>query len=127
MSPYLFVLCMDKPSHLIHDTVDSKSWPFLKNGNKDPRVSHLMFVDDFILFGIVTEPQIQVAMIILTKFCDASGQKINWNKSNIMFSGNTPTSIRRLILSKSSLKETSSRGTYLGVPITDFVYLIDKV
>lgn len=56
------------------------------------------------------------------------------DKCNIMFSGNTHILVKNLILPKSQFKETSSLGTYLGVPITrkstcikDYCYLIKKV
>ncbi|KAI5400541.1 hypothetical protein KIW84_065432 [Lathyrus oleraceus] len=67
-----------------------------------------MFADDLILFGVTLEPQIQVAMSILSKFCAASGQKINMDKSSIIFFVNTPPTTRRLLTSKVSLKETTS-------------------
>lgn len=104
MSLYLLVLCMDKLSHLIHDAVDSHSWHCLKIGNKDPRVSHLMFSNNLIHFGVTTESQIQVVMNILTTFCDAYGEKINMDKSSILLFGNTPLSTRRLLIAKSCLK-----------------------
>lgn len=55
MSPYLFVLCIDKLSHLILDSVEANQWECLKIGKGGPKVSHLMFVDDLILFGAATE------------------------------------------------------------------------
>lgn len=76
-----------------------------------------MFGDDLILFGVASEPEIQVAMSILSKFCAASGQKINMDKSNIIFFVNTPPTTRRLLTSKVSLKETTSLGNHLGMPI----------
>ena len=109
---------MDKLSHLIHDAVLNNEWNCLKVGKEGPEISHLMFVDDLILFGTATEAQISVVLDILAKFYNSSGQRINMDKTNFFFSNNTHMSTRKLILSKSDFKETSSLGTYLGVPLS---------
>lgn len=61
-------------------------------------------------------------------------KKVNMDKCNIMFSGNTHISVKNHILAKSWFKETSFLGTYLWVPITGkstcikhYFYLIEKV
>lgn len=73
-------------------------------------------------------------MDILSKFCNSHYQKVNMERSNIMFSGNTLVSVRNLIFSKSGFMESSSLDTYLGVPLTgkilrikDYSYLNKKV
>lgn len=55
-------------------------------------------------------------------------------KCNIMFSGNTHSLVKNLILAKSQFKETFTLGTYLGVAISgnstcikNYHYLIKKV
>lgn len=51
ISPYLFVLCIDRLYHMIMDVVDNKEWECTKVGRKGPKVSHMMFADDLLLFG----------------------------------------------------------------------------
>lgn len=51
MSPYIFVLCMDKLSHLISHAVDNGRWKPMRAGRNGPMVSHLMFAADLLLFG----------------------------------------------------------------------------
>ena len=109
---------MDKISHLIHDVMDNNKWNFLKFVKEGPKISHLMFVDDLILFGTASDSQINATLDILAKFYSASEQHINMEKINIFFSNNTPLSTRRHILVKSGFKETTSLGTYLGVPLS---------
>lgn len=134
LPPYLFVICMDKLSHMIHDAVENKQWHCLNIGKDSLKVSHLMFVDDLILFGTATDNQINVIMDILSLFCNAYAHHINMVKSNIMFSRNTLIATRKSIIAKSGFRETASLGTYLRVPLSgkspkfkDFHYLIEKV
>lgn len=54
LSLYLFVLCLDKLSHMIMDIMEKREWDGMKVGNNGPKVSHLMFSDDLILFGKAT-------------------------------------------------------------------------
>ncbi|KAK3205341.1 hypothetical protein Dsin_019387 [Dipteronia sinensis] len=51
LSPYLFVLCMEKLSHLINRRVHFGYWKCVKVSRGGPPISHLFFADDFILFG----------------------------------------------------------------------------
>jgi hypothetical protein len=55
ISPYLFVLCMDKLSHIILQAVEEGKWKGIKAGRNGPMISHLMFADDLLLFGEATE------------------------------------------------------------------------
>ncbi|KAK2367897.1 hypothetical protein QL285_081140 [Trifolium repens] len=55
MSPYLFVLCMDKLSHLIEESIESGKWKPMRAGRNGPLISHLIFVDDLLLFGQAVE------------------------------------------------------------------------
>lgn len=55
MSPYLFVLCMDKLTHLILEVINKEDWIPLKVCRNGPAMSHLMFADDLLLFGKATE------------------------------------------------------------------------
>ncbi|MCH81648.1 putative ribonuclease H protein, partial [Trifolium medium] len=75
ISPYLFVLCMDKLSHLIMHAANIGKWRGIKAGRAGPMVSHLMFADDLLLFGEASEKQMQCVLDILNEFCSLSGQE----------------------------------------------------
>jgi len=47
LSPYPFVMGMDKLSLLISKAVDDGLWKSFHMGRHSPLISHLMFVDDF--------------------------------------------------------------------------------
>lgn len=51
LSPYLFVLCMERLSVLINREVDGNRWKGIKVSRNAPLLTHLFFVDDLILFG----------------------------------------------------------------------------
>lgn len=50
ISPYLFVLCMERLSLLVNQRVEQGLWKPIKVANSGPHVSHLLFADDVILF-----------------------------------------------------------------------------
>ncbi|XP_072054489.1 secreted RxLR effector protein 78-like [Arachis hypogaea] len=80
LSPYLFVIAMDKLSQLIEKTVIKEKWIPMKAGQRGPQISHVLFVDDLLLFAEATENQMKVALETLDKFGAASGFKINAEK-----------------------------------------------
>ena len=54
-----------------------------------PRVLHLFFADDSVLFCRATEDECQWVLDILAIYERGTGQKINREKNNIFFSSNT--------------------------------------
>lgn len=57
LSPYLFVLCLERFSHCILDSVNSRRWNPIRVGVHGPPVSHLMFADDILLFAEASQEQ----------------------------------------------------------------------
>lgn len=51
LSPYIFMLCMEKLSQSIQETVNQGSWKPIKLGRRGIPLSHLFFADDLILFS----------------------------------------------------------------------------
>ncbi|CAJ2675557.1 unnamed protein product [Trifolium pratense] len=134
ISPYLFVLCMDKLSHFIMHAVNEGDWRGIKAGRTGPMVSHLMFADDLLLFGEATEKQMKCVIDILQRFCMISGQEVSHEKTSVLFSKNVRRGMRDKLLHMSGFKETTDFGKYLGVPLigrapkrADYQYLIDQV
>lgn len=55
LSPYIFILCMEWLSRLIHHECQVGAWIPFRLGRRGFEVSHLMFADDLILFGEANE------------------------------------------------------------------------
>ena len=116
LSPYLFVACMEGLSQLIEASCNGGHWkgiPVCKGG---PRLSHLMFADDVILFGEASKEHARVIKDCLVKFCQASGQKLSAQKSCIYFSPFTNEANIAEICNTLEIGRTNDLGKYLGVP-----------
>ncbi|KAL4317676.1 hypothetical protein AHAS_Ahas15G0408900 [Arachis hypogaea] len=115
ISPYLFVICMDKLSQLIEELVHFGEWKPMAVRRRGPRISHLIFADDVLLF---TEASQRVKET-LEKFCKASGLKINEEKSSIVFSKSTNINLRRRIMDIEKFREQKELEKYLGALTTN--------
>ncbi|KAL4346847.1 hypothetical protein GQ457_17G009160 [Hibiscus cannabinus] len=51
LSPYLFVLCMERLSHAIGRKIDVRQWRGIRLSRSGPMISHLFFADDLVLFA----------------------------------------------------------------------------
>jgi len=54
LSPYLFVICMEKLSCLIAEMVEDNKWKLIHVSREGPCISHLFFIDDILLFTQAT-------------------------------------------------------------------------
>ncbi|CAL8992705.1 unnamed protein product [Prunus brigantina] len=80
LSLYLFVLCMEKLSHIITARVLKKDWKAVRETRFGPLISHLFFVDDLILFAKASVQQAMVMKNSLDQFCELSRQSTNMGK-----------------------------------------------
>ncbi|KAL4313838.1 hypothetical protein AHAS_Ahas15G0025100 [Arachis hypogaea] len=119
LSPYLFVIAMDKLSHFIEDLVDKGDWKPMRAGREGPFISHLLFADDLILFSQASVDQIEGILRALNRFGQVSGLKINAEKTAIVFSKNVEERLRNQISNISGFQEQSNLGKYLGAMISD--------
>ncbi|PKI39344.1 hypothetical protein CRG98_040210 [Punica granatum] len=117
LSPYLFVLSVERLSHLIRESVEAKVWQPMRVGQNGLWISHLMFADDILLFAKASENQIATVCAILDRFCAVSREKVSASKTVIYFSQNVEADLRERICTISSFGMSSTLGRYLGVPI----------
>lgn len=89
LSSYLFLICMEGFSALIRDYESKKLIKGLWVARDAPYLSHLFFVDDTYMFCGATADDADQIISMLRLFEQASGQKVNEEKSSVFFSRNT--------------------------------------
>lgn len=126
LSPYLFVLGMEKLTHLIQARVRAKQWRGVRAGRTGPTISHMMFADDLVLFAEANMDNINTIMDVLQVFGDMSGHRISEEKTEIFFSPNVRIRERREICRDSGFKEVQELSRYLGANISSSKRRKDK-
>ena len=116
ISPYIFVLCLERIGHIIQPVVDDEKWEPIKLSRYGPNLSHLFFADDLLFFAEASENQIQIIMECLNLFCSMSGQKVSLKKSSIFFSKGVEKTMVEKISNISKIPITTKRDKYLGTP-----------
>lgn len=134
LSPYLFVLCMERLSILIENKHETGDWKGIKVARDSIDLTHLFFADDLILFGQATKANCRAMMQVLNEFCDISGQTVNLSKSKLYVSPNIDRNKARRLSIFCGIALTNDLGKYLGVPLLHkrsskkhYKYLIEKV
>ena len=134
LSPYLYVICMERLAHLIDREVRLGVWKPVRASRNGPALSNLAFADDLILFCEASVDQAEIVQQCLDKFCAASGSKVNNAKSKVYFSPNTNEVVREAVSEKLGMEITTDLGSYLGVPTIngrtskrEYQYLVDKI
>lgn len=72
LTPYLFVLCMERLPHLIQLAVDSEFWRPIQLNKGGSSLTQLFFANDLILYAEANLKQLQIMKMVLNCFC---GQK----------------------------------------------------
>ena len=89
LSPYLFLLCAEGFSALINEAARCQQLNGISICLGSPRINHLFFADDSLLFCKANGTECNKLKEILRTYEVALGKKINTEKSSIYFSPNT--------------------------------------
>jgi hypothetical protein len=65
LSPYLFIICMEKLSISINNAVLQGNWEPIRMSATSPHLSHLLFADDVLLFTKAKKSQLSPSKIFL--------------------------------------------------------------
>lgn len=135
LSPYLFVLCLERLGHRIIDSVAAGDWvPFRFGRGSGPKLSHICFVDDLLLIVEALSDQVRNIKGILQDFSVASGQKVSLPKSQVFFSNNVSSSMALALSQDLGIQCTADLGVYLGAPMIhqrasaqSYKFILDKM
>ena len=134
LSPYLFVLCMEKLSHTIQHAIEMNYWKPIQSSQSGPFISHLFFADDLILFSEASTSQATIMKCCMDTFCNLSGQSVSLEKSMVYCSPNVSSDLANRISSICGSSITEDLGVYLGMPLihsrvsaATYANLVDKV
>lgn len=62
----------------------------VKVGCRSPPISHLFFADDTVIFSRTTQNEVEQMLHCITAYEQASGQQVNFEKTELTFSQNVP-------------------------------------
>ncbi|PNX94585.1 ribonuclease H [Trifolium pratense] len=116
LSPYLFILCAEGLTSLIKKYEGRGDIHGVKVCRGAPSLSHLLFADDCFLFFRADVGEAQNMKKILNDYERASGQAINYAKSEVYFSRNTPNNIKAQVSDILGVNEVMGTSRYLGMP-----------
>ncbi|KAK9983964.1 hypothetical protein SO802_033489 [Lithocarpus litseifolius] len=116
LSPFLFLLCTEGLNGMIKKAEmdgDIHGFSLCRRG---PKLTHLLFADDCLLFCRATMDECGRVLDILKDYEEASGQKINKTKTALFFSKATDAAIKNNIKEAWGVPEIMQYEKYLGLP-----------
>lgn len=134
ISPYLFIICMERLYRTIDQVVLRKDWLPISTIRGGPKISHIFFVDDLTLFARANRKNCDTILASLEDFNVASGQKVNFQKSKVIFSANCKEDWAIHCYNMIGIRKSTEFGKYLKFPIfhkrpnnMDFQFIIDNI
>ncbi|RVX12745.1 hypothetical protein CK203_011794 [Vitis vinifera] len=118
LSPYLFVIAIEALSFLLKREVCGgflSSCQLRGKGDEGVKVSHLLFVDDTLIFCEAWEEQMMFLWWLLMWFEAISGLRVNMDKSELILVGRVEN-VEDLV-AEIGCKVGSLLFTYLGMPL----------
>ncbi|KAM6601123.1 hypothetical protein CsatA_020732 [Cannabis sativa] len=116
LSPYLFLICSEGLSRLLHSEEENHNLRGLKLTRHAPSISHLLFADDSLLFCEATNSSAIAIKKVLDIYHEASGQLLNTAKSVMSFSPNTLQSAQNFFHQTLGMPISDCHERYLGLP-----------
>ena len=83
---------------------------------RGPKISHLFFTDDSLIFSRAIKEECSNLQRVLETYEQASGQELNREKTTLFFNSNTPQDIQDHIKDFFGAEVIHKHETYLGIP-----------
>ena len=97
MSPYLFLNYSEGLSALLNCAAQRKAIEGVATSANGPRVSHLFFANNSLVFGRVTVNEAMEIQQILKVYETSFGQQLNCHKTSLFFSPNTNNEVKERV------------------------------
>ena len=114
--PYLFLFVTEGLHALFEEAKESGEIRGVSLCSAGPRISHLLFIDDCLVFCRAIVSESVKIQSILYKYEQALGQSINRGKTNLFFSPNTHLEIQVAIKTFLGIPAIQRYEQYLGLP-----------
>lgn len=116
ISLYLFLLCVKGLSAILRDEMKMGKIKGVLVCRGAPQISHLLFADDCIIFCRATMDEANRVSKVLKDYEEASGKKLNKEKTSLFFSKNTEREIKDGIENLFDAQVIQQHEKYLGLP-----------
>lgn len=134
LSSYLFILCVNVFSNLVKIAQKLKNLRGTSIARRNSNITYLLFTDDNLIFYQAEEQEAKTLIKIIKKYQDNPGQKINLQKSQMMFSRSTINPKRDIFTNLLGILMTNKINTYLSLPTAigksktrSFNFLLDRI
>ena len=134
LPPYLFLLCAEDLSALLHKLVQCCCLKGILACQNGPKISHMFFANDSLIFRQATVGEGEEIMRILKVYEDSSRKLLNKQKTSLFFSQNIDPATQEAIKTLFGAQVIKQHETYLGLPslivrskTNTFAHLKEKV
>ena len=115
LSPYLFLICVEGLFAMLKKFVVDGQMKGVAFCSRVLEISHLFFADDSLIFCWSTRGSCSSLKKTLGAYENALGHRLNWEKTSLFFSSNTPQDIQDDIKHNFRAKVIHQHETYLGL------------
>ena len=115
-SPYLFMLCTEGFHALLKNAELLGDIKGVSICRSEPRLTHLLFVDDSLIFCKAKNSECQKPMEILATYERALRQQVNRDKTTLFFSKSTTQDMQDSIKEANRVPVVQQYEKYLGLP-----------
>lgn len=100
---------------MLHQAVHEKKLRGISVCRRGPKIYHLFFADNSLIFGRATEAEGFEVLRILKVYEASSGQQLNKQKTSLYFSRNTSGDMQNKIKTMFGVQVIKQHETYLGL------------